>query len=191
MSQTAKKTPVFQTLRRIGSVHGKWGDILPAVILVVAGLYLYAWGVGSYSLWDPWEPKYGQAMREMVDRRDFVTPYYDGDIRWTKPILIYWAMYVPILIGGNNEFTVRLPSVIAAILGILVVYYFLAKLRNRRTAMVAACVLGTMPQYFYMARQAMPDMLLAFFLCAAMGFFALARFGREHNKRYFVLFYSF
>ena len=168
---------------------GRRVDVLLAAVLVLCSLYLYTWGIGSYALWDPWEPKYGQALREMVERGDFITPYYDDDVRWTKPILIYWAMYVPILIGGNNEFTVRLPSAVAAILGVLLVFLFLRNLRGRQTAIAAACILGTMPQYFYMARQAMPDMLLTLFLCAAMVFFAAARFGRHHNKRYFILFY--
>lgn len=178
-------TPLWQHL-----IRGKSGDIILAVALILGGIFLFMWGTGSYDLWDPWEPKYGQAMREMMARDDFITPYYEDRIRWTKPILIYWAMYVPIRIGGNNAFTVRLPSVIAAIAGVLFTFYFLKKLRGRRTAILAACILGTIPQYFYMARQAMPDMLLTLFLCTAMGFLALARFGREHNKRYFMLFYA-
>ena len=189
MSQDKNKTAAIQSSLWKRWNRDKYSDILLVAVLILCGLYLYMWGIGSYSLWDPWEPKYGQAMREMADRKDFITPYYDDYIRWTKPILIYWAMYVPILIAGNNEFTVRLPSVIASMLGVLTVFFILKKLRNKRTAMIAACILGTMPQYFYMARQAMPDMLLTFFLCAAMGFFAIARFGRDHNKLYFILFY--
>ena len=37
---------------------------------------------------------------------------------------------------------------------------------------------------------AMPDMMLTMFLGMAMGFFALARFGGEHEKRYFGCFYG-
>ncbi len=86
--------PLWQHL-----IRGKSGDIILAVALILGCIYLFMWGAGSYDLWDPWEPKYGQAMREMMARDDFITPYYEGRIRWTKPILIYWAMYVPIRIG--------------------------------------------------------------------------------------------
>ncbi len=165
-------------------------DCLLLGLLAGSMLYLYMWGTGSYSLWDPWEPKYAQAMREMAERGDYLTPYLDDKVRWTKPILYYWAMAAPILIGGNNEFTVRFPSVIAAVLGVLALYFFLLKLHNRRTAFMGACILGTLPQYFYLARQAMPDMLLTLFLGTAMGFFALAQFGNEQRKRYLGLSYG-
>jgi len=166
----------------------RWECALPALLLA-GSLHLFVWGIGSYGLWDPWEPKYPVAVEEMRARGDYFTPYFDDEVRWTKPILIYWAMLVPMWIGGNNEFTARLPSAVAGILGVLAVYAFVRKLRGRRTAFLAACILGTLPQYFYMARQAMPDMLMTFFLTTAMASLALGRFGAGRKRLYFVLFY--
>ncbi len=158
-------------------------------ILIVGTSFLYIKGIGSYGLWDPWEPKYAQTVREMIDRGDYLTPYFNGEIRWTKPILIYWLIILPTKIFGNNEFSARLPSCIAAIFGVLVTYYFLRKLKGRKTGLMGACILATLPQYFFLARQAMPDMLLAAFLAAAMGFFALGRFQKEQSRFHFILFY--
>ncbi len=164
---------------------------ISALFYLVAGaLFLFIWGMGSYPLWDPWEPKYAQAMREMIASGDYISPTLDGYVRWTKPILFYWTMLVPMLIGGNNEFTARLPSAIAALSGVLVVYYVLNRLRGRRTAFIGAAILATIPQYFYMARQAMPDMLMTFFITSAMGFFALARFEQARRKLHLMLFYA-
>jgi len=158
-------------------------------ILLLGTLYLFAWGIGSYPLWDPWEPKYAQAMREMAERGDYITPYFNDKPRWTKPILIYWAMALPMAVAGNNEFTARLPSALAAVVGVLLTYYFVSRLRGRGTGFIAACVLATLPQYAYMARQAMPDMLLTAALAGAMGFFALGRFGGRRQRLYYALFY--
>lgn len=169
---------------------GDKGEYLLIFIVLLGAFSLYVLGIGSYSLWDPWEPKYALAIREMMNQNEFITPYLDGVVRWTKPILFYWAMYIPMMIFGNNEITARIPSAYAAILGLLTTYYFLKKLRGTVTAIMGTCILGTIPQYFYMARQAMPDMLMTFFLTSAMGFFALGRFGNERKKLYFVLFYT-
>ena len=56
---------------------------------------------------------------------------------------------------------------------------------------MGGCILATIPQFFYLARQAMPDMLLTCWITLAAGCFALARFGETtHRKRYFAIFYA-
>ena len=125
-----------------------------------------------------------------MERNDLLTPFFNGKIRWTKPILIYWAMHLPISVFGNTEFAVRLPSVLAGVGGVLIVFYFLRQLRGRATALLGACILATLPQYLYMARQAMPDMLLTVFICGAMAFYALAHFGTGNRRLHLALFYA-
>ena len=163
---------------------------LALCLLGLATLYLFVWGIGSYSLNDPWEPRYPQTVREMIERHSVVTPYFGGDVRWTKPILVYWGMYLPILIFGNNEFTARLPSALVGVFGVLVIAYALWKLRSPRAGIMAGLILATIPQYFFMARQAMPDIYLTVFLGTAMACFALGRFGAERQRLYFGLFYA-
>ncbi|MEM7392982.1 MAG: glycosyltransferase family 39 protein [Verrucomicrobiota bacterium] len=166
-------------------------DAIAMLVLTVLTLFLLMKGLGSYGFWDPWEPKYAITITEMVERGDYITPYYLGLPRWTKPIGIYWAMLVTSAIFGFNEFGGRLPSVLFALGAVLFTYYFLRKLHSRRVAILAADILMTIPHFFYMARQAMPDMMLTFFLCTAMGYFALARFGPPEKARlHFALFYA-
>ncbi len=166
-------------------------DLIFLALLTVGGCFLFIYGIGSYGFWDPWEPKYGQAMREMIESGDLIVPRFTGEVRWTKPIFHYWAMYVPMVLLGVNEFSARLPSALAALLGVLMVYFFVKRLRGRGTGLMAAGILATTPNYFFMARQAMPDMLLNLFLCAALGFFALARFGeKQKSSRYYRFFYA-
>ncbi len=160
-----------------------------AMLLLASGV-LYVWGIGSYALWDPWEPKYAQAVREMGERGDWLTPWLDGKIRWTKPILVYWAMALPVKLFGNVEWAVRLPSVFAALFGIWTVGHVVGTLRGPRVGWIAAAILATLPQYFYLARQATPDMLLTVSVTAALGFFALARFREEHRRRNLAIAYA-
>jgi 4-amino-4-deoxy-L-arabinose transferase-like glycosyltransferase len=53
-----------------------------------------------------------------------------------------------------------------------------------------SALLGILLIYFFMVRQAMPDMLLTLFLCGAMGFLALGRFDSAGKTRSYCLFYA-
>ena len=154
------------SLQRIARLAG-------AILLVAGGAYLFVVGLGTYSLWDPWEPRYAEAVREMSARGDYLTPYLGGRVRWTKPILVYWAMLVTTSLGGDTEFAARLPSALAAIGCLLIVYVVVGRLRGYLVGFIAAAILATIPQFYFMARQAMPDMLLTLGTTSALGFAAL------------------
>ena len=105
--------------------------MLCILTLIIGGSFLYIYGAGSYSLWDPWEPKYAQTVIEMRQQGEYITPYYEGHVRWTKPIFVYWAMMVPMSIGGNTELMARLPSAVAAVFGLLLLFYVVRRLFDR------------------------------------------------------------
>ncbi|MBF0186631.1 MAG: glycosyltransferase family 39 protein [Magnetococcales bacterium] len=165
--------------------------LLIVLFLEIGALILFGGHAGSYALWDPWEPKYPHTVGNMLERNDLLTPYYDDKPRWTKPPLHYWVMLPGIAAFGQSAFMARLPSIIAATLGVIGVFLILARLFDRTTGIIAALVLASIPQYAAMARQAMPDMLMTFFLLAAMISLALARFDKGVSSRWSLLFYLF
>ncbi|MEM7391498.1 MAG: glycosyltransferase family 39 protein, partial [Verrucomicrobiota bacterium] len=118
-------------------------DILIMLLLAILACFLFGYGIGSYGLWDPWEPKYAITILEMTERGDYITPYYLGLPRWTKPIAIYWAMLISSNIVGFNEIGARLPSVLFALGCVLFTYYFMRILHGRRPAVLASGVLMT------------------------------------------------
>ncbi|MEM7394512.1 MAG: hypothetical protein AAF492_19435, partial [Verrucomicrobiota bacterium] len=100
-------------------------DVAALLILALLSAFLFMRGMGSYGLWDPWEPKYAIAVDEMIERGDLVTPFLFGKRRWTKPIGIYWAMFVSQKILGFRDFGARFPSALAAVMAVLFTYFFL------------------------------------------------------------------
>lgn len=164
-------------------------DLLYIGLLLLIAVLLFFNGIDGYAFWDPWEPKYAKTIENMIQRQDFMMPYLNDKIRWTKPILIYWCMLFSSFFFDVNEWSIRLPSAVSATFGILSVYYVIRRLRNSHTAFIAAAALATTPQYFYMARQATPDMLMTATLIAAMSAFAIAQFKNSPNHYY--LFYCF
>lgn len=149
----------------------------PYALLLGVGLFILLPKLGAFGLWDPWEPKYTEAVREMIQRDSWVVPYYRDKVRLAKPILVYWGMIAGSLVFGLNELGVRIGGVVSAVASLLGVYYAVNLLRGRRAALLSAFVLATMPQFFFLSRQAMPDVYLFTSLGLCLLFFCLGLYG--------------
>jgi 4-amino-4-deoxy-L-arabinose transferase-like glycosyltransferase len=68
------------------------------------------------------EPRFAEASREMIERNDYVIPYFNNQYRFDKPPLTYWAQVASYKIFGQNDFAARFPSAIAAALTALVIF---------------------------------------------------------------------
>ncbi len=83
----------------------------------------------------------------------------------SKPLLMHWlAALVSIVAGGVNEFSVRLPSAGLAIAGLIVCYFYVRRLFDDVTALIAALILASTFQYLQAATGARVDMTLTFFM---------------------------
>jgi 4-amino-4-deoxy-L-arabinose transferase-like glycosyltransferase len=127
----------------------------------------------SFGLWEPWEPKYAQAVVEMMERGDYATPFYRGAPRFSKPILPYWVIAASYSTLGVNEFATRLPFALFAIASISVFVYTLGRLFTPTLGALTGIVLLTCPMLAFMSRQAMPDTLLVANLIMAFSFLML------------------
>jgi len=138
------------------------------VVLCCAGFALYFVGLGSYPLLDPDEPVYGQVAREMAGGAGWLSPHLNGALWFDKPPLFYWLLALSVSIFGPTEFACRLPSALAA-LGLIGLVYTLAQRDfGTRAARLAALVMATCLQQIVLARAAVTDMTLAFFLTLAL-----------------------
>src|ERR1041384_8447097 len=73
-------------------------------------------GTWSLPLIDRDEPRFAEASREMIQRGDYVVPYFNDQPRLDKPPLTYWAQTASYRIFGQNDFAARFPSAVAAAL---------------------------------------------------------------------------
>jgi len=160
-------------LRREGLIARVW----PFALVGLVGLFVLLPRLGQFGLWDPWEPKYAQSAREMIERDSWVVPYYRGDVRLTKPILVYWGVRAGYAAFGEGEFGARIGGVALAIGTMLALQYAVGVLRGRRAGILAGLVLGTSPLAYLLARQATPDVYLYTSLGGAVLFLALGLFG--------------
>lgn len=137
-----------------------------SLLLVVCGLTFFA-GLGRPAIADSDEAFYAEAAREMLETRDWITPHYNYEVRFQKPALYYWLASAAYLAAGVSEAAARFPAALSG-LGLVLLTFGIARRRyDARTGLLAGVITGSGFGYFYMARQALPDLPLAFFVALA------------------------
>jgi 4-amino-4-deoxy-L-arabinose transferase-like glycosyltransferase len=137
--------------------------------LLLAGFcaFLFFYGIGQFGLIGADEPRYAQVAREMLERRDWITPVLGGRPWLEKPPLYYWQAMLAYSIFGVSDWASRIPSAVDATLLVLAIYFFLRRVRPAVAvdgALIAASCAGVVGY----AHAASMDMALATALTAGM-----------------------
>ena len=146
----------------------------------------------TFALYYPDERHYTDGALMMLQHGDWLVPRTDtGKPRFQKPPLAYWSVAVSYETFGIAVFTSRLPFLLASCGTLWLTYRLARRLTNSvETALLAAIVLLSHPQYFLCSVRSMPDALLAFFITlSAYGFLRLVVFG-EHTAGPFWMAYG-
>lgn len=113
------------------------------------------------------EPRFAEASREMIQRGDYVVPYFNNQLRLDKPPLTYWAQVASYHVFGENDFAARFPSAIAAALLALTIPVRGLRMGGERLGWRAAIIFTLCLQTFIHAKAAVADMWLALFVSTA------------------------
>jgi 4-amino-4-deoxy-L-arabinose transferase-like glycosyltransferase len=150
--------------------------------------FLFLYGLPQFGLIGADEPRYAQVAREMLARRDWITPVLNGRPWLEKPPLYYWQAILAYSIFGVSDWAARLPSAIDSSLLVLAIYFFLRRFRHG-VELDGALITASCAGIIGFARAASTDMPLA----AAFGVGMLAWWAwRESGKKiYLGAFYFF
>jgi len=86
------------------------------VLLFIGCLAFHLAGTWNLPLIDRDEPRFAEASREMIERGDFVVPFFNNEYRFDKPPLTYWFHVASYRVFGENDFAARFPTAIAGAL---------------------------------------------------------------------------
>lgn len=140
-----------------------------AVLLLGALLFLP--GLSLRDVWNPDEARYAQVAREMSQRGSWSVPYLNGELYMQKPPLFFWAIALSgAATGGVSELDARLPSALAAIGAVFLVFLLGERFFGRRGAWLSAAVFATCFKVLWQGRFGQIDMLLTFWVTLAMWF---------------------
>ncbi len=148
-----------------------WARLWPVLLLLgVCGLLFFT-NLGGYPLFDVDEPRYAQAAREMLQRGDWVTPYFNWQLRFDKPPFHYWAIATAYQWFGINEFSARWVSAVAATIMALGVYITGVASgvspqwrHNRNLGLLGALLFATSVEVIALAHMSITDMHLALWI---------------------------
>jgi len=153
------------------TIGSHWRNL---AILIFVSLLLYFWQLGAIPFYDRGEPREGLVVAEMISSGNLILPQVNGEYIPFKPPLFHWlGVFAGKLFGQIDEFTLRLPSALLGMLGILLTYWFGAQLWSARAGFIAGVILLSNTQWWIGATNVQVDMALTFFLIASMFVFLL------------------
>ncbi|MGE3147902.1 MAG: ArnT family glycosyltransferase [Pseudorhodoplanes sp.] len=133
------------------------------------------------------EARFAQATRQMVETGDYVDIRFQDEVRYKKPVGIYWLQAAAVsaagaVMGPKAHETIafyRIPSLIGAVGGVLLTYWVALAFVTRRAAFLAGLMMGTCVLLGVEARLAKTDAMLLFTTLAAIGVLARIYLARE------------
>ena len=143
---------------------------------------LFLAGVGNCHLYGSTELRVAGITAEMEKTGDVIVPMLNGEPFLEKPPLYFWIGSTTFNLFGKNSYTARLPSAIAAICGVAIVFFIARSMGfSAFVAFISGFILATFPGYWAYGRTCSINMLLCLFTTCAMACFFCA--GRTLSKR--------
>jgi 4-amino-4-deoxy-L-arabinose transferase-like glycosyltransferase len=110
----------------------------------------------------------------MVEQGDWLTPHAPDELPLNKPPLTYWLIGISYKLFAASYGSARLPSVLAALLVLAIVYSLGVRLDGKRAGLISVAMLASSYLFLSFARMAMSDMLLTLCVTASLACFVIA-----------------
>jgi 4-amino-4-deoxy-L-arabinose transferase-like glycosyltransferase len=138
-----------------------WLLFLGAIVLLFSSL-------GKMPLWIYDEARNAECAREMWERKDWIVPTFNGELRTLKPPLHYYFMFGGFELFGITEWGARFFSAVFGVLTIGLTYYFTARYSSKLHAFITCYVLLASTHYLFQMRMSVPDPYLIFLNAASL-----------------------
>ena len=135
--------------------------ILPLLLVLGYILFYFFIDFSTQSLVAHDEGLYARRSRLVEESYNwFINPF---NTPHHKTIGSYWFIALAIKLFGNSEFALRLPSILASFLCLVISYLIALKITNKKAALISIFSLSSMPLWIQYSRYASPD--FPFLLC--------------------------
>lgn len=147
--------------------------IRPWAILSLLCCALYLPGIATLPVMDRDEARFVQATRQMAESGDYIVVRFQDELRAKKPVGIYWLQAAAVKLLSHPADTAvwpyRIPSFLAALATVLMVFRFGSVLLDRQTGFIGALVMAGSLMLFTESHLAKTDAVLLALTTAVMG----------------------
>ncbi|MEO6065566.1 MAG: glycosyltransferase family 39 protein [Lysobacterales bacterium] len=159
-------------MSRVATPHERRERRQSAWLFVLFAMVMGA-GIGLREPWPADEPRFALAAHQMIESGDWSVPHRGQEIYAEKPPLFMWSQAAAYTLVGNWRIAFLLPSLLAALSTLALVYDLARRLYSRRTAQLTAGLLASTVHFGWVMRGAQIDPLVTFWI--ALGTYAFAR----------------
>lgn len=138
----------------------------PILVILLAVILLWGWNFGRWDLRPPAETRYVQIAKELLHSDNWLNLTNNAQPYPDKPPLVFWIIASLMKLNNNslNEWIVRLPFVVSALLILLLVYFLGKKIWDTRTGLISALILMTIPAFALEVPVVKLDILFTLFI---------------------------
>jgi 4-amino-4-deoxy-L-arabinose transferase-like glycosyltransferase len=131
------------------------------------------------------EGRWAVIARAMLRSGDLLSPMLGINSFWDKPLLSYWQILPFAYIHGDvSEFTARFPSVVWAVIMLLLTYYLANRWYGERTALLSVGILATSFDFVFYGSDAQVEMTNAATILLCLWYFFRHKFDNTHTWVY-------
>ena len=141
--------------------------------VAAAAAVIFFTNLGATALFDMDEALYATCAREMLDRGNWVVPWFNGTMFPEKPPLMFWTMIGGFELFGVNEWGTRFFSAVMGVGTALVAFHLGRILFNLRVGLWAGLITASTIIFTISARAATVDSALTFFTALAFLMFVI------------------
>jgi 4-amino-4-deoxy-L-arabinose transferase-like glycosyltransferase len=145
-----------------------------AVMLLIAALLLRGLFLEYNDLIDPTEARYANVAQEMFLSGNWLTPQIhmpEGVVPYLgKPPMHFWITGIFFEIFGMDEWCARLPSFLAALSILYLIYNFCLSIFGRETALISCLICFSSCMFFFLSGASVTDVTLTAFITCAIFF---------------------
>jgi 4-amino-4-deoxy-L-arabinose transferase-like glycosyltransferase len=158
-----------------------------ASLFVMSAILLLFGGLGARSLWGS-EDRWAEISRNILKSGDWFHPAINGQVYFDKPLFSYWWIVASEWLTGTlDEFTIRLPSLMAGIIVLWATYSLARRLWDIQVAWLTLWLLLGSYGFLFWTHTAAAEMgNVAFIMLAVAWFF---RYRDSTEFRHYLVFW--